>query len=115
MSLAIFPVLLSNPAGTLQCVHGGIFKAIGSTTANMNGDPPATTASGFPTPVTPCPGIPPSIPPCIFGTPAQTLSTRVTIDTVAFKPVTIMMPQMSASNGMPSSIPKTKTTTVKVL
>lgn len=113
--VAIFPVLLVSPAGTLQCMHGGIFKGIGSTTTKIDGNPPALTKGGFPAVVTPCPGIPPAIPPCVFGSPAVSFATRVTIDSVAFKPVTIMMPQIPPSNGMPSFIPKTKSSSTLVL
>jgi len=115
MSLAVFPVLLSNAAGTLQCIHGGVFKCIGSTTTTFDGDPAAITKEGFVSVVTPCPGIPPAIPPCVFAAPAQTLGTRVTVDSAAFKAVTIMMPQIAASNGMPSFVPKTKSSGVLVL
>jgi len=111
----IFPVLLSNAAGTLQCMHGGAFKAMGASKVTIDGDPVAITNSGFPSVVTPCPGIPPAIPPCVFGAPAQSMSVRVTIDSVAFKPVTVMMPQLSASNGMPGFIPKTKSSSSVVL
>lgn len=114
--VAIFPVLLSNAAGTLQCLHGGVFKAIGSTTTTIDGDPVAITKEGFVSQVTPCPGVPAAgIAPCVFGAPAQSMAVRVTIDSVAFKPVTVMMPQPSASNGMPSFIPKTKSTSTLVL
>lgn len=112
----IFPVLLKDSAGTIQCMHGGAFApAVGSTTTVMDGKPPAITKEGFITVVTPCPGIPPAIPPCVFASPAQSMSTRVTIDTVAFKPVTLMTPQLSVSNGMPAFIGKSKTTGIKVL
>jgi len=113
---AVFPVLLKDPAGTIQCMHGGAFRpAVGSTTNLMDGKAPAITKEGFPAVVTPCPGIPPAIIPCVFAAPAQSMSVRVTVDTVAFKPVTVMMPQLSVANGMPAFIPKSKSTGVLVL
>jgi len=114
--VSIFPVLLVNAAGTMQCIHGGVFKpAVGSTTTTIDGDPPAITKEGLLTVVTPCNGIPPTIPPCVFAQPAQSMVTRVTIDTVAFKPVNVMMPQLAASNAMPSFVPKTKSTSTLVI
>ncbi len=113
---AVFPVLLANAAGTISCAHPpGTFGAIGASTTTFDGDPPALTNGGFPKVVTPCPGIPPAIPPCVFGAPALSMATRVSVDSLAFKPVTIMIPQLPASNMFPAFIPKTKSSNVLVL
>lgn len=113
--VSIFPVLLANVAGTLQCIHGGVFKSVGATTTTIDGDPVAITKEGFLSVITPCNGIPPAIPPCVFAQPAQSMVTRVTVDTVAFKPLNVMMPQLAASNAQPSFIPKTKSTSTLVI
>jgi len=52
---------------------------------------------------------------CVFAAPALSFSTRVTIDSPAFKPITVMTPQPSVSNAIPSFIPKTKSTSTVVL
>ncbi len=111
---AIFPVLLADVGGSIQCMHQGVFKGTASTTNVTDGIAPILTSGGF-TVVTPCPGIPPTIPPCQLTAPALSMATRVTIDSVGEKPVTVMAPQISASNGMPAFVAKSNSTTMKVL
>lgn len=112
--VAIFPALVANAAGSIQCMHGGVFKGTASTTTKFNGDWVCTTQSGF-TVITACPGIAPQVPACQLTVPAQSMATRVTIDGAVYKPVTVITPQISASNGMPSFLKKTSSSTVKVL
>jgi hypothetical protein len=115
----IFPVLLNSTAGALQCIHGGVFKGIGSTTTTIDGEAPAITKEGLLTIVTTCQPPPPAVAagvlPCVFSVPAQTMATRVTMDSTSFRPVTLMMPQIASSNAMPSFVGKTKSTTSVVL
>jgi len=113
---AIFPVLLEDTiAGSIKCMHGGTWVGTGATTSLMDGKAPILTTGGFSAGTTPCTGMPPQIPACQLPSPALSMATRVTIDSPAAKPVTVMIPQIATTNAMPAFIPAGKTTSVKVL
>ncbi len=112
---AIFPVVLSVVStGSLQCMHGGLYTGEASTTTTVEGEAVATTKAGF-ADKTVCPGEPSVAPPCKFVAPATSMSVRVTVDTIAIKPVTVMIPQISSSNGRPMFIPIAKSVSTLVL
>jgi len=110
----VFHILLADTGGSVSCPHGGAFKGTLVSTVKFDGIVVCTTLGGFIPTATICPlnpAVPPFLPPCVLPLPAQSYITGLKSNGF----VSEMALQSSVSNGMPSALPKSRSSDVIAL